>query len=191
MEEIVAYAFSNATNITNVIFPETLQTIRNFAFWGCGKLLSLKIGAGVSTIEPLFNYISGITKVTIDKENLYYSADENFLYNKEKTIIYRMLVDNETINIPEGIKEIGAMAFHVNHATSINIPSSVEKIRASFNYSYNLTKIDIPETVQELSFNAFENCDNLTEIRIHKQKDAIKGSPFGCPYGEKAIIWDT
>lgn len=54
----------------------------------------------------------------------------------------------------------------------------------------NLRQIEIPSTVEELSENAFSHSDNLTEIRIHKPKGSLVGSPFGCPYGERAIIWD-
>ena len=34
--------------------------------------------------------------------------------------------------------------------------------------------------------------NNLSEVVIHKKNDGtLTGSPWGCVYGDKAIIWDN
>ena len=34
------------------------------------------------------------------------------------------------------------------------------------------------------------DANNLKEIRIHKKRGEVTGDPWGCIYGDKAIIWD-
>ena len=58
----------------------------------------------------------------------------------------------------------------------IIIPNTVEEIETSFNACRSLEKIEIPSSVKE--------------IRVHAKKGSITGSPWGCIYGDKAIIWD-
>ena len=98
----------------------------------------------------------------------------------------------KTYEIPKGVKEIANFAFHAQREmTSVIIPNTVEKIGASFNYCTALTSIEIPSSVKEINTSCFANSTNLREIRIHQKNDGtLTGSPWGCIYGDKAIIWD-
>ena len=65
-----------------------------------------------------------------------------------------------------------------------------EKIGRSFNSCNSLTKIEIPNSIKEINNACFEGANNLKEIRIHKKRGEVTGDPWGCIYGDKAIIWD-
>ena len=97
-----------------------------------------------------------------------------------------------TYEIPKGVNEIAGLAFHSQtQMKNIIIPNTVERIRASFNLCSSLTSIEIPSSVKEIDINCFSNATNLKEIRIHKKNDGtLTGSPWGCIYGDRAIIWD-
>ena len=91
----------------------------------------------------------------------------------------------------ECVKEIANHAFHgQNKMTDIVIPNTIEKIGRSFNHCNMLEKIEIPSSVTSIHIDCFSNSSNLKEIRVHKKKGSIIGSPWGCIYGDKAIIWD-
>ena len=122
------------------------------------------------------------------------------MYNKEGSVFIspiKQLGAIETYEIPESVvegvevKEIANYAFHVQEKmTDIVIPNTIEKIGSSFNYCSMLEKIEIPESVTSINTGCFSNSSNLKEIRVHKKKGSIIGSPWGCIYGDKAIIWD-
>ena len=74
----------------------------------------------------------------------------------------------ETVNIPEGITEIGEMVFgDCNRLTSITIPDSVTKIGIyAFGDCESLVTIDIPDSITEIGHDAFFGCKSLTSIVI-------------------------
>ena len=74
--------------------------------------------------------------------------------------------------------------------TKIKLPNKVEKIGTAFRICNGLTKIEIPSSIKEISSSCFNDANNLKEIRIHKKRGEVEGSPWGCIYGDKAIIWD-
>ena len=158
-------------------------------------------------------YNSGIETIEIDENNENYRIVENggicdgkkvkALYNKEGNIFISPIKPLRTINtyeIPEEITigtekvtvtEIARYAFHQQSImTDIKLPNKIEKIGSSFNYCNGLTKIEIPNSIKEIGTDCFSNCPNLREIRIHKKRGEVTGDPWGCMYGDKAIIWD-
>ena len=44
--------------------------------------------------------------------------------------------------------------------------------------------------MESISNSCFDNSLNLKEIVIHKKKGEIAGSPWGCVYGDRGVIWD-
>lgn len=58
-----------------------------------------------------------------------------------------------------------------------------------FSECYSLKNIEIPSSVESIGGTAFSRCNNLTEIIIHKEENDITGSPWGCPYGLRAVKW--
>ena len=158
-------------------------------------------------------YGSGIETIEIDENNQNYRIVEDggicdgkkveALYNKAGNIFISPIKPVRTIKtyeIPEEITigtekvlvtEIAVSAFH-NQAvmTDIKLPNKIEKIENSFYYCNGLTKIEIPNSIKEIGTSCFSNCPNLREIRIHKKRGEVVGDPWGCIYGDKAIIWD-
>ena len=208
IKEIGSYAFYNK-NLTNIELPESLERIEKEVFNGCSNLKSLKLGKNVNSLDGLVIYGSGIEKIEISEDNQNYSIREGAicngektgaLYNKDGSIFILPIKPNGTIisyEIPSKVddievKEIANNAFHnQTKMTSIIIPNTIETIGQSFNYCSSLTSIEIPSSVTSISTSCFNAATNLKEIRIHKKNDGtLTGSPWGCIYGDKAIIWD-
>ena len=74
----------------------------------------------------------------------------------------------KSINIPEGVTEIGESAFSgCTSLESINIPEGVTEIGVSaFSYCENLTHINLPIKLKRINVRAFESCRNLTSVNI-------------------------
>lgn len=86
----------------------------------------------------------------------------------------------QEIRLPEGIKEIGAYAFHECTALKeIDIPEGVEAIKGyAFTYCQLPTRICLPQSVKEIGDGAFASCSALKEINIPEGVGAIKRETF-------------
>lgn len=66
--------------------------------------------------------------------------------------------------------------------------SSINSMFALGNYNINLT-IDTENPNYVMDEVAFINATGASQIIIHKKENAIAGSPFGSPFGLRAIEW--
>ena len=209
---IKEYCFRDKTNMTKVELPNSLEKIELQAFYECRNLKSIKLGANVNSFNSMSIYNSGIEEIEIDENNPNYRVIEDggicngekapALYNKAGNVFIspiKPLGTIQTYEIPEKVEvdeevtitEIASYAFHNQfNMTNIQLPNKIEKINLSFNFCNSLTKIEIPSSIKEISINCFSTANNLKEIRIHKKRGEVTGDPWGCIYGDKAIIWD-
>ena len=189
------------------------EIIERQAFYKCSNLKSIRLGAKISDFANMSIYSSGIEEIEIDENNKNYRVIEDggicngektpALYNKAGNVFIspiKPLGTIQTYEIPEKVEvddkkvtvtEIFNNAFHNQYnMTNIQLPNKIEKINLSFNYCKGLTKIEIPSSIKEINSMCFDNANNLKEIRIHKKRGEVTGDPWGCIYGDKAIIWD-
>ena len=74
-------------------------------------------------------------------------------------------------------------------AESIIFPKSVEKIEKNAIWDATTKKIEIQSNIKEIDSLAFSGANSLSEVIIHKNKNDIKGSPWGNVLGDRAIFW--
>ena len=154
-------------------------------------LLDIDWGFDYETCEELEQ--DGIFYVINDNDEVVItdcsdSIDESTISIPDKidehpvTMIYEFafcgLENTKTINIPEGVKVIGAEAF----AWSNNLQTSVTTIdAAAFAGNNKLQSITIPNSVTELGVGAFILCENLTNITLPNTISSIPYATFaGC-----------
>ena len=193
LEKVGGFSFKSASNIEEVILPESVKSIETQAFQENKNLKTLKIGKNVSYIDPIFKYMNGNGEVIIDEENPYYTIENNILYNKEKTELITVIerIQGDFI-VPENIQKIGDRAFHnQQNMTSIQLPTSLKEIGDSFNFCYGLIEIDIPTNVEKIGGLCFANATNLEKIKINKPANSIEGSPWGAIRGTRIIEWQN
>ena len=204
---IKTFCFRNKT-LSQINLPSSLEGIESQAFTSCNNLKSIILGANINSFDSMSIYGSAIEEIEIDENNPNYSirtgakcngVETEALYNKDGSIFISPIKLLETITTYEiptkvdevEVKEIASYAFHnQNKMTSIKLPNKIEKIGYSFVYCTSLPSIEIPSSIREININCFSHAINLREVIIHKQRDDISGSPWGCIYGDKAIIWD-
>lgn len=74
------YSFLQSTNAKIITLPDSVISILDKAFYTEVKYEKIKIGKNVSYIHPLFKYMIFFGIVEIDKNNNYYTIENNILY---------------------------------------------------------------------------------------------------------------
>ena len=193
LEIITQKAFKQATNLKNIELPDSVLSVEDYAFGDFNpKIESIVLGEKVEYINPVFQGTNYLPQVSISSNNPNYSIENNVLYNKDKTELKAVLYNiSGKYTVNSNVTKIGNNAFSYQHGmTEVELPNKLIEIGRSFNFCNGLEKIEIPSSVTSIHTNCFSNSSNLKEIRVHKKKGSIIGSPWGCIYGDKAIIWD-
>lgn len=135
-------AFSS-TRFSEIILPDTLTSIGDFAFSSCSNLTSITIPASVTSIgSSIFSSCTGLTDISIASGSTSYQVIDQVVYSK----------DGKTLVVCPAAKQV-------------TILSTVTKIADyAFYYNTNLQNITIPESVTELGEGAFGNCSGLSGI---------------------------
>ena len=182
-------AFANLSRLSQVTFPQSIETIGRYVFENSTNIHSLNLGRNVKSIDATFDTHSGINNITIDKDNPYFTVDNKMIFNKEKTILVRLIHGTyQEVNIPEGVSEIAGNALNNSTIYKIILPETLKKLDGVC-YVWGLEKIEIPKSVTEIKSGCFFESSKLKEIIIHKPEGSISGSPWGSVYGARAIKW--
>jgi hypothetical protein len=123
----------------DVVIPEGVTEIGDYAFYGCSGLISVEIPDGVTTIGDFaFAWCESLASIDIP-ESVTTIGDSAFAGCESLT----------SIKIPESVTSIGYYTFGwCDSLTSIEIPEGVTTIGdGAFYECYNLTSIKIPESV--------------------------------------------
>ena len=188
---IAEYAFGGASNATKIVLNSETTTIKNQVFTGCYYLKDAEIGKKVNEIDPQFLLAMYDVNVEMDKENPNYVIEDKILYNKNKDTIITVLkqIDGK-FDVSDEVKKIGKLAFsYQSKLTEINLNKVKEISDGIFNSCTGLKTIEVPNTIEKIDIRAFAQAEYLSKIIIHKKENAISGSPFGSPFGLRAIEW--
>ncbi|MCQ2449039.1 MAG: leucine-rich repeat domain-containing protein, partial [Clostridia bacterium] len=169
--EIKEYAFYYCTGLTSITIPDSVTTISSSAFNGCTGLTSVIIGNSVATIGyKAFYSCTGLTSVTIG--NGVTTIGNYAFYN---------CTGLTSITIPDSVTSIGGYAFYsCTGLTSITIPDSVTTIGSDAFYGCTgLTSVIIGNSVTTIGDDAFYYCTGLTKINWNAKAVAdFSSSPF-------------
>lgn len=148
VKSLGSYAFNGLKTVEEVIIPDNVTTINIRVFQGCSNLKKISIGKGTTSINQIAFWGINNFELDISDENNYYSSDDTFLYNKDKTTIVSYLKSNLNVVIPEGVVTIGGNAFYAKYITSVKLPSTLKVIGEAAFIMNNLNEIEIPSSVE-------------------------------------------
>ena len=178
------YSDAEKTNLTayigeeeNVVIPDAVKNIGNYAFDGC----------------------TGITLVTIPN---FVTSIGTLAFNNVKIIVYAgnatgepwgattcgITVDEDGFVYGDANKK--QLVAYIGNATNISIPESVTSIGSNaFNNCSNLTSVIVPNSVTSIGSGAFNGCSSLVSISLpfigdkkHTASDAYQ-YPMGYIFG--------
>ena len=178
--EIVAYSCGK-TN-TSYTIPETVTSIRPYAFWG-NCFTTITIPSGVTSIGDGAFSASALTEITVAEDNLNYKSENGVLIGKndKKLVAYpRVKSDITSYVVPDGVETIGKDAFrNARNLTSVTIPASVKIIDGrAFSNCISLKNVTLSEGLESIEPAAFSNCDVLESIVIPKTVKTIGNGAF-------------
>ena len=183
VESIENYAFWGCGNLTNIIIPDSVTDIGISAFEDCTSLTSITIPSRVTGIGiEVFNGCISLTSINVDSNNEEYMSDNGVLYTKDKKTLIQYPSKKEGMEylILQGVENIESHAFYkCTSLTRIIIPDSVTIIgTGAFSNCKNLTSITIPDSVISIVNYVFYDCTNLINITIPNSVTSIGECAF-------------
>ena len=193
---IAGGAFEYCDDLTEVILPDSLQTIGTRAFYSCNGLSAITIPANVTTIEDeAFYWCKSLTDVRFQgsvnnvgqnafaKTPYYESAEtwvDNALYAGE-TLISCKPGFSGALQVRPGTKTIAPGAMQgLTKLTEVILPEGLTTIGENAFYGCTkLTELNLPDSVTTIGNNAFFGCTNLKVINLGKGLTNIGDSAFG------------
>ena len=161
--------YLNGTLVTDLVIPDGVTSIKNYAFYGC-SLTSVTVPNSVTSIGvSAFYNCSSLTSVTIPNSVTSIGSSA-----------FSTCSSLTSVTIPNSVTSIGSYAFYgCSSLTSIIIPNGVTSIgEGAFYNCTGLTSITIPNSVTSIGYKAFYGCSKLTSVTIPNSVTSIGGDAF-------------
>ncbi len=153
-------AFAGCSGIANIAIPGSLKTIGDSAFYGCTSLTDVTITKGVTSIgNNAFEGCTSLANVTISDSVTSIGADAF-----ANTAYYK-----NNANWENGVLYLGKHL--IKAKTSLSGEYEVKDgtlviVGDAFNKCNNLTEITIPKSVTSIGAGAFSDCGKLDKVNI-------------------------
>lgn len=168
--------------VTDVVVPNTVSNLRDYAFLNCNSLTSVTLSPGVKSIgNEAFNNCGNLTSAALPV-TLTEIGDKAFQNCGELV----------TVQLPSKLTSIGEFAFsgcaklvsmtmpvgidvvHENTfkdctaLASLSLPATLTSIKQNaFSGCSSLIKLDLPSSITSIEQYAFENCSALQKVAVH------------------------
>ena len=155
------HLFLNGTEIKDLVIPNSVTSIGDYAFTYCSGLTSVTIGNSVTSIGGYaFCCCRCLTSVTIPN-SVTAIGEETF----------NGCIGLTSLTIPNSVTSIGNNAFqYCSGLTSITIPNSVTSIGDyAFSNCSGLSTIMIGNGINKISNYAFANCVKLSDVYCYAE----------------------
>ena len=186
LKEIDEFAFDNFEMTGTLKLPATLEKLGVQAF-GSSKLTEIRFAAGVqleSISYDCFNGMPNLERVVFEGNaprltTIHSRAfmncpklktvdiPQNVTQIETSVFVNTPMLETVIFKTPSSLKTIGKSTFSKSGIRHIELPNSVTKIEEqAFDNCANLTTVKVPASVTEIKTGAFNFCENLTAINV-------------------------
>jgi hypothetical protein len=160
--------FSHCESLNELIIPNGVTDIGDWAFVNCSSLTSLTIPSSVTTVGiNTFNSLPALQSVVL------YSAPKNMLFFQCPVLTHI------TWNVKSEVDSQKPFDRIKNQILSFTIGEDVEYIPANIcNGMINLESIVIPTNIKQIGSYAFANCNKLTLVTWNATNSKIDDAIF-------------
>jgi len=178
---IKQYAFTQYDALTSVSFPSTLNIIGSYAFTYCSGLTSIEIPSAVYSIGSYaFSNCDALEQIVVQSGNTNFDSRDNcnaiiVTYSNELITGCKNTVVPATVTSIAG----GAFAGCTGLTGDLIIPDAVTYIGLqAFQHCINLSSVSIGNGVSYIGNSAFNSCYNLTSVTIGNGLTDLGGYVF-------------
>ena len=191
VDAVAPRAFAGNTEITNLMFSDTIKKIGSSAFEDCQNLENVTIGTGVEEIGNNAFSKTGITTVSLPDSvtNLGDSVFAGCMFLQKVQLpahvskipegTFADCSDLATIDLPSGIQTIGDRAFSkASSLSNVAFPEGVTEIGNAAFASSNLSQVTFPSTLKRIGDSAFSKTNLSGELTIPESLESVGSDAF-------------
>ena len=166
------HLFLNGDKITDLVIPDGVTKINDYAFYNCISITSVTIPDSVTSIgKEAFYGCSYIEEVNISDISSWCNITFNSSYSNPLSYSKKLILNGEKVAdlvIPDDVTSINDYAFrNCDSLTSVTIPDSVTSIgKEAFYRCTYLTNVITGDGATSIGDYAFYDCDRLTDVII-------------------------
>ncbi len=165
-----ASLYLNGALVTELVIPDSITSIGDFAFLGCASLSSVTFPDSVTSIgNGAFNGCACLSSVTFPDS---VTSIGNFAFSNCEGLF--------SVTLPDSVTSIGSWAFDgCKRLASLTLPDSVTSIgEYAFAYCKSLAAVTIGDGVTSISDYAFSGCTSLSSVSVPDSVTSIGSGAF-------------
>ena len=184
VKEIGRGAFADCSSLESITIPNSVIEIGNWVFEGCTSLTSITIPDSVKEISiRAFKGCTELQEFVVKENSNYFCSIDGVLYDYSVSELIKCPVGKYSITIPDSVTKIGDWALDGCGLQEIVVEKGNNHFRLIDGILYNESvsklircpicknSITVPNSVTAIDNNAFECCDNLTNITLPMLKN--------------------
>lgn len=184
---IGASSFDGCHGITELVIPDGVLIIYDYAFDNCINLRSVKIPASVTKINSAFNGCTSLESVELPTKMEWVGGFSGCTALKQITLpttgklsggAFKGCTALESVTVPSGTTELSATFEGCTSLRSVILPDTLTKIGDySFAGCTSLESIAIPAGVISIGESAFADCTKLSSVSFAGSVEEWRGIP--------------
>ena len=179
----------NGKKVTELIIPDWVERVSDYAFYNCAALLSVKIPASVKSIGyDAFGGCEGLTKVDVEDIAAWCSIDfaTDSYYSNPLSFASSLYINGvaATTIILDGVDEIKGKVFQgCNNIKSFKADNSLKIVgEEAFRGCMALNNVELGTAVFEIKGKAFMGCSALKSVKCMAAEPPTIGDKYVFDY---------